>query len=146
MQPHTRSRVAYAHPRCCERTTCVPDRGRSERPADRRLSNSARNCEGRSLGVGSIPADRRTGGGKILFCVTMRRRNLGFFNGLRRHLGSPAALSLGLGMPGSDLDVLTMPGLPLRCTPATNLMLTLRILAVALVIAPRLVFTSAAFT
>ena len=105
-----------------------------------------RECEGRSLGVGSIPADRRIEGEKIFFCVTMRRRNLGFFNGLRRRLGSLAALFLGLGMPGSDLDVLTMPGLPLRCTPATNLVLTLRILAVALVIAPWLVFTSTAFT
>jgi hypothetical protein len=76
----------------------------------------------------------------------MRRRKLGFFNGLRNRLGSLAVRFLGLGMPGSDLDVFTMPGLPPRCTPATNLVLTLRILAVALVMAPRLVFTSTAFT
>jgi hypothetical protein len=145
-QPHTRSRVSYAHSRCCETTTCVPDPGHYERPADRRPSNSVRDGEGWSLGVGSSRGDRRSGAKKIFCSVTTRRRKLGVANPLRRRLGSLAARFLGLGVPSSDLDVLTMPGLPPRCLPATNLLLTLRMLAVALVVTPRLIFAATAFT
>ena len=146
VQRHTRSRVDYAHPRCCARTTCVPDRGRCERPADRRPNNSARDGAGRSPGVGSSRGDRRTGAKKIFCCVTTPRRKLGLFNGLRHRLGSLAARFLGLGVPSSDPDVLTMPGLPPCCVPATNLLLALRILAVVLVVTPRLIFATTAFT
>lgn len=143
--PHTRSRVSYAHSRCCERTTCVPGPGRCERPGDRRPNNSARDGKVRSLGDRSSRGDRRTRAKKFFCCVTTRRRKLGVFNRLRHELGSLAARFLSLSMPSSDPDVLTIPGLPPCCMPTTNLLLTLRILAVALVVAPRLIFAATAF-
>jgi hypothetical protein len=57
---HTRSRVSYAHPRCCERTTCVPDPGRCARPVGRHASNSVPCCGSGSRGVRGSPADRTT--------------------------------------------------------------------------------------
>lgn len=78
--------------------------------------------------------------------MTTRRRNLWVFNGLGRGLGPLTALALCLGMPGFDLGGLAMFGLPPRRLPATDLPPAFRLLAIALVPAPRLVLAAAAFT
>ena len=106
-------------------------------------SGTAKRAHGALVPTGSITG---TEGEKFFCCVTTRRCNLGFFNVLRCRLGSLAARFLSLGMPSSHFDIFTMPSLPLRCMPATHFLLTLRILAVSLVVAPRLVFAFAAFT
>ena len=80
------------------------------------------------------------------FCVTTRRRNLWVFNGLGRSLGPLTALALCLSVLGFDLLGLAMFGLPPRRLPAADLPPALRVLAITLVPAPRLVLTAAAFT
>jgi hypothetical protein len=69
--------------------------------------------------------------------VTTRRHNLWVLNGLGRGLGALTARLLRLGVLGFDPGVLATLGLPPGCLPATNLALAFRVLAVALVPAPR---------
>ena len=135
--------ASSAHPRYRERATCVPGPGHCERPADRRGRRSGRGCGASTRGAHSSPADRRTVGKKISCRVTTRRRNFRSPNSLRRGLGALTARSFGLDMPGSGLGVLAMTGLPPRCLPPADLPLALRVLAVALVPAPRLVLVPA---
>jgi hypothetical protein len=90
-------------------------------------------------------ADRIRAGKKSFCCVTTRRRNLWFLSSLGRGLGALAAHALCLGVPRFDLGVLAMFGLPSCRLPATDLPLTLRLLAVALVPTPRLVLVRASF-
>src|SRR5262249_14670599 len=78
-------------------------------------------------------------------CVTTRRRNRWALKSLRCGLHPLAARTLGLGVPGFDVGVLAMSGLPLRRRPASDLPLALWILAVALVPTPRLVLASTTF-
>ena len=66
-------------------------------------------------------------------------------NGLGRGLGSLTALLLCLGVLGFDLGVLATFGLPPRRLPAADLPQAFRLLAVALVPAPRLVLAPAPF-
>ena len=77
--------------------------------------------------------------------MTTRRRNFWVFNGLGRRLGPLTARFLGLGVPGFGLGVLAMFGLPPCRLPAADLPQAFRLLAVALVPAPRLVLAAAPF-
>jgi hypothetical protein len=136
---------SYDHPRCRERATCVLDPGHCEPPAGRRDHSTVPGCGTRPQGVRGSPVDRITEEKKNFCCVTTRRRNLWVFNGLGRSLGPFTTLALGLGVLGFGLGVLAMFGLPPRCLPLADLAETFRLLAVALVPAPRLVGASAAF-
>jgi hypothetical protein len=82
---------------------------------------------------------------KSLSCVTTRRRKLWVLNGLRRGLHSLAARFLVLGVLGLDVGFLAAFTLPPRSVPAANFPQAFRILAVALVVTPRLVFAFAPF-
>ena len=82
---------------------------------------------------------------KSLSCVTTRRRKLWVLNGLRCGLRSLAARFLVLGVLGFDVGVLAMSGLPPRRVPAADFPQAFRILTVALVVTPRLVFAPASF-
>ena len=135
----TRWRASSAHPRCRGRATCVPGPGHCERPAGRRDRSSGRGCGASSQGAHGSPVDRITAGKKIFGCVTTCRRNFWTLHGLRRRLRSLTARFFRLGMPGSGRGVLAMSGLPSRRLPAADLPLAMRVLAVALVPAPRLV-------
>jgi hypothetical protein len=135
----TRWRASSAHPRCRGKATCVSGPGHCERPAGRRGRSSVRGCGASWRGAHGSPVDRITAGKKIFCCVTTRRRNFWALNGLRRRLRSLATRFFGLGMPGSGLGVLATPGLPPRRLPTVDLSLAFRLLAVALVPAPRLV-------
>jgi len=75
--------------------------------------------------------------------VTTRGRNFRVLNGLGRDFGSLPALLLGLGMLYFDAGILTTFSLAASCLPAADLPQTFRVLAVALVPAPRLVLASA---
>ena len=77
--------------------------------------------------------------------MTTRRRKFWVLKSLRRGLGPLTARALGLGMPGFDVGVLAMSGLPPRRLPASDFPLALRLLAVALVPTPRLVLAAASF-
>jgi hypothetical protein len=98
-----------------------------------------------SQGVGSSLADRRRGEGKIFCCVTTRGRNVRVLNGFGRDFGLLAALFLGLGMVGFGTGVLAAFRLAASCLPAADFPQALRVLAVALVPASRLVLASAPF-
>jgi hypothetical protein len=141
----TRRPASYGHPRCRARATCVPDPGPCERPDGRRGSNSVPGFGPSSRGGRDSRADRRGEGKKRLCCVTTRRRNLWFWNSLRCGLGPLAARALRLGVPGFDVGVLAMIGLPPCRLPTVDLPPAFRILAVALVPRPRLVLTPAPF-
>ena len=145
VQPGIRWPASCGHPRCRERATYVPGPGRCERPGGRRCSNSEPGCAARSPGVRSSLADRIRGEGKISCCVTTRGRNFRVLNGLGRDFGSLPALLLGLGMLGFDADVLTTFGLAASRLPAADLTQAFRVLAIALVPAPRQVLASASF-
>jgi hypothetical protein len=82
---------------------------------------------------------------KIFCCVTTRGRNFRVLNGFGRGLGAVPALFLGLGVLGFDAGVLASFGLAAGRLPAPDLPLAVRILAVALVPASRLVPASASF-
>jgi hypothetical protein len=73
----------------------------------------------------------------------MRGRNIGVINGLGRDFGSLPALLLGLGMLHFDAGVLATFSLAASSLPAADLPQAFRVLAVALVPAPRLVLASA---
>ncbi len=139
MRLGTRWRASSAHLRCRGRATCVPGPGHCERPAGRRSRSSVPGCEASWRGVRSSPVDRIRGWKKNSCCVTTRRRNFWALNSLRRGLRSLAARFLGLGMPGFGLGVLAMSGLPPRRLPTVDLPPALRLLAVALVPASRLI-------
>jgi hypothetical protein len=137
--------ASSAHPRYRARATCVPGPGHCERPADRRGRSSVRGCGASSRGVRGSPADHRREEKKSFCCVTTRRRKFWALNRLRRGLRPLAARFLGLGVPGFDVGVLAMSGLPLRRLPASDLPLALRILTVALIPTPRLVLAPTPF-
>jgi hypothetical protein len=143
VRPGTRWRASSAQLRCRGRATCVPGPGHRERPAGRRSRSSVRGCGASRRGAHSSPVGRITAEEKISCCVTTRRRNFRASNMLWRRLGSLAARSFGLGMPGFGLGVLAMSGLPPRRLPAAHFPLALRVLAVALVPAPRVVLAPA---
>jgi hypothetical protein len=102
-------------------------------------------CEASSRGARDSLADRTKEGKKSFCCVTTRRRNLWVFNGLGRSFDSLTALALGPCVLAFGLGVLAMFGLPPRRLPLADLAETFRLLAVALIPAPRLVGASAAF-
>jgi hypothetical protein len=102
-------------------------------------------CGVRSQGIRNSRADRRAEAKKRFGCVTTRGRNLGVLNGLGRELGSLTALLLFFSVLGFDADVLAMFGLSPRSLPAVDLPQAFRILAVALVRTPRLVFAPTPF-
>jgi len=102
-------------------------------------------CGVRSRGVRDNPADRTRERKKNFCCVTTRRRNLWVFNSLGRSLGPLTALALCLGVAGFGLGSLAVFGLPPRRLPLADLAETFRLLAVALVPAPRLVLAAAPF-
>jgi hypothetical protein len=77
--------------------------------------------------------------------VTTRGRDFRVLNGLGRDFGSPPALLLGLGMLGFDAEILTTFGLAASRLPAADLTQAFRVLAIALVPAPRQVLASASF-
>jgi hypothetical protein len=141
----TRRPASYGHPMCRESATCVPDPGLCEPPDGRRGSNSVPGFGTSSRGTRGSRADRRGEGKKRLCCVTTRRRNLWYLNSLRCGLGPLAARALSLGVPGFDVGVLAVFGLPPCRLPTANLPPAFRILAVALVPRPRLVLASAPF-
>jgi hypothetical protein len=91
------------------------------------------------------PGRSHKGGKKSFCCVTTRRRKLWLFHGLGRGLGPLTARLLGLGVPGFGLGSLAMFGLPLGRLPLADLAETFRVLAVALVPAPRLILAAAPF-
>jgi hypothetical protein len=132
-RPDTRRHASSGHPRCRERATCVPDRGRCERPDGRRGHSSVPGYGGRSPGVRDSRADRIRAAKKNWSCVTTRR------------LGALAARALSLSVAGFGLGRLTMLGLSPRRLPASDFPLAFRLLAVALVPRPRLVVASASF-
>ena len=140
-----RWRASCGHPRCRARATYVPGPGRCEPPAGRQRHSSEPGCGANSRGVGSSLADRRWGAKKIFCCVTTRGRNVRVLNGFGRGLGVVPALFLGLGVLGFDAGVLPPFGLATGRLPAPDLPLAVRVLAVALVPASRLVFASASF-
>jgi hypothetical protein len=144
-RPGTRSSASCDRPRCRERATCVLDPGHCEPPDGRRGNSTVPGCGMRSRGVRGSPADRITGEKKSFCCVTTRRRNLGILNGLGRGLDSLAARFLGLGVPDLGLGGLAMLGLPLCRLPLADLPQAFRLLAVALVPAPRLVLAATPF-
>jgi len=141
----TRGPASSGHPRCRERATCVPDPGHCEPPDGKRGNSTVPGCGLRSRGVRDSPADRTREGKKSFCCVTTRRRNLWLLNGLGRSLDPLTALPLGLGVAGFGVSHLAMFGLPPRCLPAADLPSAFRLLAVALVPAPRLVLAAAPF-
>jgi hypothetical protein len=145
VRPGIRWRACSGHPRCRAPATYVRGPGRCERPGGRRRSSSEPGCAMSAQGVGSSRADRRWGGKKIFCCVTTRGRNGRVLHGFGRDFGSLAALFLGLGVAGLDHVVLAASSLAARRLPAADFPLALRVLAVALVPAPRLVLASAAF-
>jgi hypothetical protein len=141
----THGPASCGHPRCRGRATCVHGRGHCGPPAGRRDRNIVPGCEASSRGIHSSRADRIEGRGKKICCVTTRRRNLWVLNGLGRGLRPLAARALSLCVLGSDKLGLAAFILPPRRLPAANQPQALRLLAVALITAPRLVFTPATF-
>jgi len=141
----TRRPASYGHPMCREKATCVPGLGHCEPPDGRRGNNSVPGFGPSSRGRRGSRADRIREGKKKFCCVTTRGRNLWFWNSLRCGLGLLAAHALSLGVPGFDVSVLAMFGLPLCRLPTEDLPPAFRILAVALVPRPRLILASAPF-
>jgi hypothetical protein len=141
----TRSSASCDRPRCHERATCVLCLGHCE-PLDGRLgSNTAPGCAMKSWGVRGSPADRIMEAKKSFCCVTTRRRNFGILNGLGRGFDALTARFFGLSMSGFGLGGLAMLGLPSCRLPLADLPEALRLLAVALVPAPRLVLAATPF-
>ena len=77
--------------------------------------------------------------------MTTRGRKLWLLNSLGRSLGPLTARFLGLGVPGFGLGSLAVFGLPPSRLPLAHQAETFRLLAVALVPAPRLVLAAAPF-
>jgi hypothetical protein len=145
VRPGIRCPVSCSHPKSHENATCVPGLGRCELPDGRRRSNSEPGCGARSRGARGSLADRNRGEEKIFCCVTTPGRNFRVFNSLGHCFGAVAALLLGVGMLVFDASVLTTFRLAASRLPAADLPPAFRVLAVALVPAPRLVLASASF-
>jgi|SRR5271167_1223984 len=141
----TRCAASSGHPRCRERATCVPGPGHCEPPDGKRDNNSERGSGLRPRAAHGSPADRTKEGEKRFCCVTTRQRKLWLLNGLGRSLGPLTALPLCLGVQGFGVSLLAVFGLPPCCLPAADLPPAFRLLAVALVPAPRLVLAAAPF-
>jgi hypothetical protein len=139
----TRNSVSCVRPRCRARATCVLDPGHCEPPDGRQGNSTAPGCGVRSRDVRGTPVDRITEEKKSFRCVTTRRRNLGALNGLGRGLNSLTARLFRPGMSGFGLGGLAMLGLPPCRLPLADLPETFRVLAIALVPAPRLVLAAA---
>jgi hypothetical protein len=77
--------------------------------------------------------------------VTTRGHNVRVLNGLGRGLGALTALLLGLGVLGFDAGILATLSLAAGRLPAADLPQAFRVLAGALVPAPRLVLAPASF-
>jgi hypothetical protein len=92
-------------------------------------------------GLHSSPADRRLEEKKIFCCVTTHGGNFSAVNDLGHGLGFLTARFLCLGVACSDCFILAMLGLTPRRLPTEDLLLTLRILAVALVPTRRQILT-----
>jgi hypothetical protein len=82
---------------------------------------------------------------KRFCCVTTRCHNLGVGGRLRRRWGTLPARTLGLGVLGFDLLILTPSSLTPRRLPALHLPSAFGLLAVTLVPTPRLVSAPATF-
>jgi hypothetical protein len=93
--------------------------------------------------VHSSLVDRRAEAKKRFSCVTTRGRNFGALTGLGHKFGSLTALHLCLSVLGSDISIQATFGLAPCRLPAADLPQALRLLAVALGAAPRLVLTAA---
>src|SRR5262249_39637043 len=96
-----------------------------------------------SRGARSSRGDRIREAKKNFCCVTTRGRNFRVLNGFGRGLAAVPALFLGLGVLGLDAGVLAPFGLAACRLPAPDLSPAVRVLAVALVPASRLVLASA---
>jgi hypothetical protein len=145
MQSDIRWPVSCGHRRCRESATYVLGPERCEPPDGRRRSKSEPGCAVSSPAVRGSRADRIRGAEKSFCCVTTRGDNFRVLNGLGRGLDAQAARLLSLGVLGFDHDILATFRLSASRVPATDLPLTFRVLAVALVPGPRLVPASASF-
>jgi len=141
----TRSSVSSVRPRCRARATCVLDPGHCEPPDGKRSNSTVPGCGMRSRGVRDSPADCITEGKKSSCYVTTRRCKFGILNGLGHGFDSLTACFFGLGMSGFGLDGLAMLGLPPCRLPLADLPEALRVLAITLVPAPRLVLAATPF-
>ena len=144
VRPRIRWPVSSGHPGCRERATYVPGPGRCERLGGRWHSSSEPGFAARSRAVGSSLAGRIRGEGKIFCCVTTPGATSGFSMALGATLAR-SRLLLGLGMLGFDADVLATFSLAARRLPAADFTQAFRVLAIALVPAPRQVLASASF-
>ena len=140
-----RTPASCGRPKYCETAICVHGRGHCVPPDGRCGSSSGPGCESTGPAVRSTPADRRSESKKNFCCVTTRRRNLTAVRRLGRGLRPAAVRALSCGVLGFDLGGLTAAGLSARRLPAADFALAFRILAVALVPAPRLIPVPAAF-
>jgi hypothetical protein len=145
VRPGLRWPASSGHPKYRESGTYVAGPGRCEPPGGRRRRKSEPGGAASSRGLRGSLADRRRGAKKILGCVTTRGRNLGFLKGLRRDFAAVPAVRFRLGMLGLDAGILAPVGLTAGRLPALDLPLALRVLAAALVPAPRLVLASTSF-
>ena len=145
VRPGIRWPVSYGRPRCRAKATYAHDPGHGQRPDGRRRRKSVPDCVASSREARSSQADRIRAGKKTSCCVTTRGRNARALNGLGRRLGALTARLLGPGVLGFDRRILATIRLAARRLPATELALTLRVLAVTLVPAPRLVLACASF-
>ena len=102
-------------------------------------SSNEPGCGASSREIHGSLAGRRAEGKKSFICVTTRGRNFGVYNGLGHDFDLLTALLLCLSVLSSDIVILATFGLATRRLPATNLPQALRLLAVALVPAPRLI-------
>jgi hypothetical protein len=138
--------ASYGHPRCRGSATCVHDLGHCQPPDDRWGNSSVPGCGPRLRAVRGSLVDRTRERKKSFSCVTTRRRNLWLLTNLRCELRPLAARFLCLGVPGFGKGILAVLGLPPSRLPSTDLPPTFRLLAVALVPAPRPVSAPAPFT
>jgi hypothetical protein len=141
----TRRRVCGGHSKCRATATYVRDPGPDERPDGRQRSSSAPGCGSTVVVVRGSRAGRTEESKKNFCCVTTRRRIIGVLRCLWHGFGALAAQPLLLSVLRFGCGIQAAPGLPLRRLPAAHLPLAVRILAVTLVPAPRLVLPPAAF-
>lgn len=141
---HTRRRASSGRLTCRGTSTYARGRGRSEPPSGRPDCNS-RFGDGLTVGADrSIPAGHKSGGKKTLESVTTRSRNIRIRGSLRSGLRPSAALPLVSGMARFDFRRASALGLTALGLPAADQTQALRVLAVALIPAPRLVSLAAA--
>jgi hypothetical protein len=142
-KPGTRRRASSGLPKSRGTATCVPDLAHCEPPAGKPGYSSRPDCGPSWPAARGSPADRTREAKKIFCCVTTRRRNLRVLVHLRHGLDSLTARPLGLRVLRPGLCRLTTLRLPPRCLPAADFPPALRLLAVTLVPAPRLVLAPA---